>query len=405
MRILFLTHRVPYAPNRGDRVRAFHILQFLARRAEVDVISLAHDRDEARHVDAVRAVAASARVAHMSRARSLARTALALPSGTPLTHALLDSSEIAAHIDAVCSHRTPDVVLAYCSSMARFALQPPLDRVPMVLDLVDVDSEKWRALAAHARAPMKWIYTREARCLRDFEARAMSTARTTFVVNEREATSARRIAPRANVAILPVGVETGYFEPSNEPDPGAQVVFCGVMDYAPNERGVLWFVREVWPIVRRRRPDARFTIVGTNPTKRLLSACRGDSTIEVTGRVEDVRSYLWRSAVAVAPLWIARGTQTKVLEMVAAGLPTVITPAVAGGLCGQVTSACVVANDREAFARGVVETLEMTREQRRKVSAAADLQTLEWDRVLTLLWRELSAAARTTASDRLVAVG
>jgi sugar transferase (PEP-CTERM/EpsH1 system associated) len=389
VRVLFLTHRLPYAPNRGDRVRAYHILEMLASRAEVDLVSFVHDREEAAQADAVRRVTPHVTTVAVPRGRNYIRAVRALPTAMPLTHALLDAPELDHKLRDICARRRPDVVLAYCSGMARFALRPPLDTIPFVLDLVDVDSQKWSDLAEKAKAPMRWLYRREARTLGAFEARAATAARATLVVNEREATLARQMARAANVIVVSNGVDARHLRPVNGPGAIPQLVFCGVMNYQPNEEGMLWFVRDVWPLVRASRPDSRLAIVGSDPTATLRAACAGDGAIEITGRVADVRERLWTSAIAVAPLRVARGLQNKVLEAVAAGLPTVVTTAVAAGLPRGVRPACPVADTPELFADAVLHLLALSPDQRRARAESAILGPLYWPTTLEPLWSVL----------------
>ena len=213
MRILVLTHRLPYAPNRGDRLRAYHMIHELRRHAEIELVSLVHDEEEASHVDEVRAFVSNVTTLRVTRWRGYVNAALAMLTGTPLTHALLDAAGMTAALRAICDARPPDVVFAYCSGMARFAMQPPLAHLPMVMDFVDVDSRKWRDMAAASRAPKSWIYRREAGTLGAFEARAAYKAVTSLVVNEREAEIARALAPGANVQVMPNGVELERLRP------------------------------------------------------------------------------------------------------------------------------------------------------------------------------------------------
>src|SRR5262249_16267066 len=175
-----------------------------------------------------------------------------------------------------------------------------------VLDLVDVDSRKWAALADVASPPKRWIYEREVRYLSRFERLAATRAFATLVVNEREARSLREIAPEASVHVVQVGVDLSVLQPSSAPTDTPPLVFCGVMNYAPNVEGVLWFAREIWPRVRARRPDARFTIVGSRPSAAIVRLASPDSGIDVTGDVQTVQQYLWDSAVSIAPLVTAR---------------------------------------------------------------------------------------------------
>lgn len=393
MRVLVLTHRLPYAPNRGDRLRAFHMLQGLKERADVELVSLVHDDEEASHLDEVRRFVARVHTVRVPRLRNYARAAIALPGPTPLTHALLDSPEMRCVLEEICARQSPDVVFAYCSGMARFALQPPLDRVPLVLDFVDVDSQKWRDLAASSRWPRSWIYAREAATLGHFEARAAKAAVAALVVNAREASVACELAPAANVRVLNNGIEIGRLCPPGPPADSSQVVFCGVMNYAPNDEGMQWFVRQVWPTVRAARPDATLAIVGSDPTAALKALCAGDASIQITGRVPDVRDWLWGSAIGIAPLHVARGVQNKALEAIAAGLPIVITEAVASGLPEVTAYASSVGNTPEQFAAHVVGLLGISPDARRARARSADLSGLTWPRTLEPLWPILAHAA------------
>lgn len=378
MRILFLTHRLPYAPNRGDRVRAYHALHALAARAEVDLVSLVHDAEEEGHARGLLQVAATVTTARVAMLRNAVRALRALAAGEPLTHALLDAPALTSALQRLVATRPPDLVLAYCSGMARLALQPPLLGLPFVLDMVDVDSQKWAAMSVDASAPRRWIYRREARLLGRFEADAVRRARTTLVVNERECETLRHMVPDARVRVVPNGVDVDALRPPGPPAAEPRVVFCGVMNYGPNEEGASWLGRVVWPMVRRSRPDAQLLILGAHPTRRIRSLAAGGRGIEVTGAVSDVRPHLWRSAIAAAPLRTARGVQNKVLEAVAAGLPSVVTPAVFDGLPGEIHPACRTAATAEQFAATLVNLMSRSPIERRRMAAAAELATLRW---------------------------
>ncbi len=393
MRVLVLTHRLPYAPNRGDRLRAYHMLRHLRERAEVALVSLVHDDEEAGHVEGMRAWLPDVTALGVPAWRTKIGAAGALLSHTPLTHALLDAPGMPGVLRDLVDRRPPDVVFAYCSGMARFAMLPPLDTIPMVIDFVDVDSGKWRDLGATSHPPLSWIYRREAATLRAFEQRSARHAAACLVVNDREAAAARELAPGANVHVLANGVELERLRPPDPPSTRPRVAFCGVMNYAPNEEGMMWFVREVWPLVKNRRPDAELAVVGADPTASLKALCARDPAITVTGRVDDVRQWLWDSAVGIAPLKVARGVQNKALEAIAAGLPIVITEPVAGGLPPQAAYASLVANSPPYFADHILYLLSHTPEQRRAIAAAADFSRLTWDRTLEPLWPILEGAA------------
>jgi glycosyltransferase involved in cell wall biosynthesis len=262
--------------------------------------------------------------------------------------------------------------------MARFALDGPLSGIPCVVDLIDADSSKWTAMSDAAGAPMRWIYKREARLLGGFEVRIMREAFATLVVNEKERHALLALEPEGRVRVIENGIDLTSFTPSDDPAESTSVVFCGVMNYAPNVQGALWLAREVWPLVRAANPDARLLLVGASPTSEVLALGSRDAAITVTGTVDDVRPYLRSAAVAVAPLHIARGVQNKVLEAVAAGLPCVVTPAVAEGLPPEVRPACLVGRDAHGFATAVSDLLDRSPTQRRAMVSSADLTSLLW---------------------------
>lgn len=394
MRVLFLTHRLPYPPNKGDRLRALHIVRTLSATTDLEVVSLAHDDQELAHADELRRLFPAARVTAVrtNAVRNYVRAAAALAGTRPITHCLLDAPGLGRVLRDIARDRPPDVVLAYCSGMARFALDAPLSSFPLVLDYVDIDSQKWAALGRTTRWPMGWIYRREAKYLGRFEAQAGRRAVSSMVVNEREREALMRIAPEADVRVVGLGVDLSNLRPNTAPTEEARVVFCGVMNYKPNVEGVRWFVRRVWPLILAQRPEARFIVVGSSPTESIRKLASEINRIEVTGTVDDVRDYLWGAAVSVAPLWTARGLQNKVLEALAAGLPTVITPEVLKGLPDEVHAGVRVAASSDSFAKEIIALLSTSAAERRAVAGRASLDSLAWDTQLAPLRGILSDA-------------
>jgi sugar transferase (PEP-CTERM/EpsH1 system associated) len=396
VRILFLTHRLPYAPNRGDRVRAYHLLHEMSKWAEVDLVSLVHDPDEAAHIRDLRDVTTSMTTARVPRLLNALRAGVALPTSKPTTHSMLQAPGLARAIGELVQGRKPDLVFAYCTGVAPLALLPSLGGVPLVLDMVDVDSAKWTALSKTSLPPLSWIYRREARCLSAFERDICGRAVSTWVVTARERDTLASIAPGATIEVVPNGVDAGHLkrpEPSEAPNPA--VVFCGVMNYGPNVDGVAWLVRHVWPLVRKQLPAARFQIVGSHPDRTVRALADPMLGVEVTGEVPDVRPYLWGGAVGVAPLLVARGVQNKVLEAVAAGLPAVVTPVVSDGLPDEVKSAVQSAIDPADFAAALVQLLQLTAPERRAIAARANLEGLSWPHRLARVRNLLTTAAST----------
>jgi sugar transferase (PEP-CTERM/EpsH1 system associated) len=391
--VLFLTHRLPYAPNRGDRIRAYFLLSELAKFSSVSLFSLVHDDEEAAHVNSV-PWAEQVATARVHRAANVLRGALTLLSERPLTHSLLDGEGAKGTLERLVADRKPDVVLALCSSMARFALEPPLAGLPFVLDMIDVDSYKWKLTASESSGIMRWIYSREARTLATFEAAAVRKARTTFVVTDRERDALLTVVPDGRIEVVRMGIDLEAFEPSNEPSSKPAVVFCGVVSYGPNEAGICWFAEEVWPIVRSLRPDATFAVVGSGHSRAVAELGRSGSAITVTGAVPKVQPYLWDSAVAIAPLKIARGTQNKVLEALAAGLPVVVTSPVWDGLPDCAKPGCIRADAPSDFAAAIVRLLSLSGNERRAVAESADLRQLGWRTQLAPIEPALRDAAQ-----------
>jgi sugar transferase (PEP-CTERM/EpsH1 system associated) len=400
VRLLALTHRLPWAPNRGDRIRTYHALRALATRHEVHLLSLVHDKHEAAHVAEVRNWLASVTVLPVPRLRNLVKGAIQLPSATPLTFALLDAPRTDATVRALVEIHQPQLVVAVCSSMARLLLGRALASLPSIIDMIDVDSAKWSALAERTRGPLRWIYRREARVLARAEAAQMAHARAVAVVNDREARHARALAPAARVHVVENGVDVGGFAPPGPPASRMRVVFCGVMSYPPNAEAAEWLAREVWPRVRASHPAAKLALVGSDPPPAIRRLADSDPLIEVTGHVPDVKPWLWDSAVAAAPLRVARGIQNKVLEAVAAGLPCIVSSEVYDGLPEEIRPACEVADSAERCADLMVAWLAMPPEARRQRAKSARLDALEWPRRLMPLLSLVEALGVEGVSQR-----
>jgi sugar transferase (PEP-CTERM/EpsH1 system associated) len=362
--ILFLAHRLPYPPNKGDKIRSWHLLDGLARRATVHVATFVDDPADWEHVGAVRAVCGEVCVRPLPRLRARMRGLRGMLSAEALTTAYYRDRELGRWVRDLAARRSLDAVYVFSSSMAQYAEGLPLTgRGARVLDLCDVDSDKWRQYAASHGGPARWIYRREARLLAEYERRAVSGFDATVVVAEAEAKLVRTIAPGfgPRIRVVPNGVDAEYFDPASggaDPyPPGCRVVaFTGAMDYHPNVDAVRWFTNSVFPGVRAAVPDALFAIVGSNPVSEVRAlACPG--AVIVTGRVADVRPYLAHAAVVSAPLRIARGVQNKVLEAMAMARPVVATHNALQGIPGAGQAGVVLADEAAPMTRCVTQML------------------------------------------------
>jgi sugar transferase (PEP-CTERM/EpsH1 system associated) len=234
---------------------------------------------------------------------------------------------------------------------------------PRVMHFGELDSDKWRQYAERSAPPISWVYSREQRTLLEFERRIARSSTENVVCTPLELEVFQRQIPGASCVVLRNGVDLERFHPrDNAPQPG-EIVFTGVMNYLPNAEGCAWFVREILPLVRAKRPEARFTIVGSSPTRAVKELAEVPG-VSVTGFVPDTRVQLSRAVLAVAPLRIARGIQNKVLEALAMGLPVVGTSPATQGVEGQPGRDFLVADEAPAFAARVVELLERPDEAR-----------------------------------------
>ena len=325
-KLLYLVHRLPYPPNKGDKLRSYHLLKHLAARHSVYLGTFVDDPDDAQHVPLVRGLCAGLcavpLVPRVAKLRSLA----GLLRGEPLTLGYYHSSRLQQWVAQVVAEHAIDAVLVFSSSMAPYALAHP--GLPMLADLVDVDSAKWAEYAVRHRWPLSWLYRREGERLLAYERTVVARARRAFLVTDKEVALFTQLAPDSQGQVLALGngVDAEFFQPAaGRASPFAAgeqaLVFTGAMDYWPNVDAVCWFVAQVLPSLRQRWPGLRLHIVGRCPTPAVL-ALAGEA-VQVSGTVPDVRPWLQHAAVVVAPLRLARGVQNKVLEAMAMGRPVV----------------------------------------------------------------------------------
>lgn len=359
-KLLFLSQRIPYPPNKGEKIRALKILEHLGRSHEIHLGCLVDDPADWQHVGTVRALCADSYFARLDRRRARITCLGGLLTGAPLSVEFFRHAGLAGWIARVLEQVRPDAVFVYSSNMAPYVL----DRLPAlgqrrIVDLVDVNSEKWRAYAAAASGPMHWIYRREARLMAALERRIARECDACTLVSADEARLFAGLVPDAarKIHAISNGVDQAYFDPGqNYPAPfdtgdpnRADFVFTGTMDYPPNVEAVSWFAQDILPLVRRTLPGARFHIVGHSPAESVKRLAQIDGVL-VTGRVADVRPYIAHATAAVAPMRIGRGIQNKVLEAMAMARPVVATTDALEGIEAERGSEVLLADDTEGFA-------------------------------------------------------
>jgi sugar transferase (PEP-CTERM/EpsH1 system associated) len=357
MRILYLCHRIPYPPNKGDKIRAFHQLRGLAAQHEVDLFTLTDHADDRFQKSALAPYCQRITVSHLSPRLSRLRALPFLLTQSPLTLPYFYCAELHREIRSAILQRSYDRIFVLCSAMAQYV---DLDGgIPVVLDLVDVDSDKWSQYADSANFPLSVIYKREARQLQKYERNICEKAACVLVTTAREAQLVRQIAPAARVHVVPIGIDTKHYNQVGEPPVGGArtIIFVGEMSYYPNEQAVIYFARYVLSLINQSLEGVRFLIVGRNPGRKVkeLQEIHG---IEVTGSVPDVRPYLAQAQVSVAPFKIAAGLQTKILEALASGLPVVATPRALQGLSPRVADVIEAGESAAEMAAKIVFLLK-----------------------------------------------
>ena len=352
---LFLVHRIPFPPNKGDKIRSHHLLRYLAARYRVHLGTFIDSPDDTDYVHALDELCASHCVVTLDRRSARLRSVAGFLTGEPLTLPYYRSVELRRWVERTIVENRIGTAVVFSAAMAQYVERLPNLRV--VLDLVDVDSAKWTQYSERHAWPSSFIYRREGEKLLAVERNAVERAAASVFVTRSEADLFIRLAPEfgSRLEVIGNGVDTIYFAPSDDHSSPyaaneAPIVFTGAMDYWPNIDAVSWFAREVLPGIAQQRPDARFYIVGMNPAKS-VSALATDSRVIVTGTVPDVRPYLQHAAAVVAPLRVARGIQNKILEAMAMARPVVASSAAASGVTAVPGLDFETAVDSEQFCR------------------------------------------------------
>lgn len=330
--ILLLVHRLPYPPNKGDKVRSFHLLKHLAQNNRVFLGTFIDDPADVVHLGTVRSYCADVHAATISPIRQKIVSLLALLTGQAMSLRYYHDDGLQAWAKRVVTERQIDAVVVFSSAMGQYAQQNT--RAELLVDFVDVDSAKWTQYAANHPWPLSWLYKREGQKLLAYERELAARSRRSFFVTENETQLFRKHAPECAdlVDAMSNGVDSDFFSPNpafqNPFGEGAlrkdallSVVFTGAMDYWPNVDAVTWFVSDILPLLRKKFPQVCFYIVGRSPTPGVLALA--SECVVVTGTVDDVRPYLQHASVVVAPLRLARGIQNKILEAMAMARPVV----------------------------------------------------------------------------------
>lgn len=402
MNVLFLSHRIPFPPHKGDKIRSYNEIKHLSKSKRIFLASFTDGSTKGEDIENLRKYCAEMYLVPEPSRMKILKAAF---SGKPLTVEHFFDRRIQKYVDSVIESRGVDVVFCYCSSMAEYVFRSKWYRrgklagVKTIIDYVDLDSDKWLQYAMYAKFPMNIVYGTENRRLQEYEIRINREFDHSVFVSRREEEIFRNVYPEmGKVSVISNGVNWEYFLPKVEPAPSREgdriaekeysLVFTGVMDYFANVDGVEWFCRNIFPLIREKVGNVKFYIVGQKPLREVRDLQK-EAGVVVTGYVEDIRKYYWMADICVIPLRIARGLQNKVLEAMSTGNAVVATTNASEGIACNNRENIVIADNEADFAKSVVDLL-LNKEARRVMGRNAReniLRHYSWDTNLSQLER------------------
>lgn len=365
--LLFLVHRIPYPPNKGDKIRSFNLLKHLAKSYRVHVGAFVDDPHDWSYQKELEAMCAEGHgevfLVNLKPGTRKLASLKGLATGDSLTVPYYSNQVMQSWVDDLLQRRPIEQVVVFSSPMAQFVSGPAYSHLRRVADFVDIDSDKWAQYARRKSWPLSWVYAREARTLFSFERKIADEFDATVLVTDDECTMFKKMAPESEARVYAVhnGVDTDYFSPDREypnpyPHSSERLVFTGAMDYWANVDAVCWFAKQVFPGIRATVSDAEFYIVGGRPTAEVQALGKLPGVV-VTSAVPDVRPYIAHAQLAVAPMRIARGVQNKVLEAMAMAKPVLVTPEAAEGISARAGIDFLVEAKVEALQKQAIHLL------------------------------------------------
>lgn len=353
MKIIFICHKIPYPPNKGEKVRAFNIIRHLSKGHDICLVSLYDGKGDPAYKPELGELCKEVYLFPINRLVGKIKAALYLLSGIPATIGYFHSRKMKAKIEELIRSQRFDLVFAYSSSMAQYVMNADIQKI---MDFVDCDSAKWGQYSKIAGFPLSLVYAREHDLLQEYEKKIAEKFDKLLVVTEAEKKEFFSFIATDKFMVIQNGVDTDFFRFSPHGEQ-KRLIFTGAMDYFANIDGVSYFCKEIFPLIKKAHPDAEFYIVGHRPTAS-VRALAGIEGVKVTGSVADIREYLSGASVCVVPLRIAQGVQNKILEAMASGLPVVTTSKVLSGVNAQPGKDLLVADESSDFAEKVNALLE-----------------------------------------------
>ncbi|MEA3417132.1 MAG: TIGR03087 family PEP-CTERM/XrtA system glycosyltransferase [Thermodesulfobacteriota bacterium] len=371
MNILYIAHRIPYPPNKGDKIRSFNEIKHLSASHNVDLVCLADSADDLKYKSNLQKYCRRVFVQHFKISQAKLRGLVSLIKGKAISVGYFYSKKIQQVVDRWMSGTTYDAVICFSSPMAEYVLNQSTNHLinhstKTIMDFCDVDSEKWLQYSQKSKFPLNLIYRIENKRLLEYEKKINRSFDNSIFVSQQEADLFYRLFPEAeNVFVIENGVDLEYFSQlvtrNQQPVTSNQqptLLFTGAMDYWANVDGVLWFCEKIFPIVKDRYPKVQFYIVGSSPNTEIQKLGHNNKSINITGFVEDIRPYYKEADVCVIPLRIARGIQNKVLEAMSMGKAVVTTSAAVQSIKATPGEHLLVEDNSDKFVEAVFRLLE-----------------------------------------------
>ena len=385
--LLYLVHRIPYPPNKGDKIRSYHLLKHLSQNYHIHLGTFIDDEKDWEYVEKVKEFCSETCFVKLDPMAARMRSLSGIFTNYPLTLPYYRDSSLQVWVNKLLKERLIKNILVFSSSMAQYVEKSSSSH--RVIDFVDVDSDKWKQYSKTKSWPLNWLYQRESKLLLDYERKIASTFDKTTFVSEAEANFFKQLAPEITekVTYFNNGVDADYFAPQNiypNPYPNNKkiLIFTGAMDYWANINAVEWFAHNVFPIIRAQLPSVEFYIVGSRPSSRVIALSTSNG-ITVTGAVKDIRPYIAHASLVVIPLRIARGIQNKVLEAMSMEKTVIASPQAAEGICAINRQELFVENNEIDFANRVITQIEERPDA--TMGHAARIRVLEnysWEKIL-----------------------
>lgn len=400
MNILYLCHRFPFPPKRGGKIRPFNMIRHLSKIGHsVTVCSLARSYEEAQDGRGIAPYCDSHEMGHVKDWLQVIRMVARLPMRTPSSMGFFYSPDLARRVSSLLTSKTWDLIFVHCSSVAQYVEH--VQDVPKILDFGDMDSQKWLEYAHHKPLPFSIGYQLEGRKMLAAEKRLALRFDLCTATTRAEWETLQGIESGADTDWFPNGVDADYFCPVDASYDANTISFIGRMDYYPNQECMVRFCEQVWPLLKSHRPTLKLLIVGADPSKAIRKLGDMDG-VTVTGSVPDIRPFVRKSALMVAPLNIARGTQNKILEAMAMGVPVVTSSAAAGGVDAEAKLHFLVADTPDAYARAILGIVENPNE-RARLAESGRLRMLShhaWPRSMVRMDRLIERGIQNFSKSR-----